>query len=85
MIYIIGFKYDDFESEGFHIVSIASTIENAKVIKHYYEEENEDREYEIQEWELDALEPAREIVECSFQSNTTKLKSYKTMPYKIIE
>ena len=61
------------------------TIENAKVIKHYYEEENEDREYEIQEWELDALEPAREIVECSFQSNTTKLKSYKTMPYKIIE
>ena len=56
-IYLIGYLYDDFSKNGFSIVSIASTIEKAKDIKQYYSSINPKFKYEIQEWDIDILEP----------------------------
>lgn len=56
-IYLIGSLYDDFCSEGFHVVGVASDAEKANAMYEYFKDMNEDEEYEIREWEVDVIEP----------------------------
>lgn len=85
MVYLIGFKYDDFSSEGFCVITVASTPERAREIKNYYKAREPEKDYEIQEWEVDVLEPAAEIVNCQAQLGGEYFKNHMVLPYKIIE
>lgn len=84
-IYLIGFKYDDFCGDRFSVVAIASTIKKAKDIKQYYLSTSPEIVYEIQEWEIDVLEPINVVYKHTIQIGSSNFKSYRTKPYKIIK
>ena len=98
-IYLIGKLYDDFSNRGFYVVSVATTEEQAKTLKHYYEdilfvdddeETIERREkhrfgIEIRAFQTNMAEPAGEIIthECTY--NDVKFKRQEVMPYRVIK
>lgn len=84
-VYIIGFKYDNFSGEGFEVKTVASTVEKAEAIKSYYEKRDSENFYEIQEWDIDILNPAKEIVQHSTKISTVELLNCSVLPYKIIK
>ena len=93
-IYLIGKKYDDFVSGGFYVTSVASTIEQAKTIKEYLQENNENSKYEIREWDVDVINPIAEIkrntyygcyTDANGQTIETTYNIDETYPYKIID
>ena len=98
-VYLIGKLYDDFSNRGFYVLSVATTEEQAKTLKHYYEdilfvdddeetiERREEHRFgiEIRAFQTNIAEPAGEIVthECTY--NDVKFKRQEVMPYRVIK
>ena len=83
-VYLIGFLYEDFDSEGFETVQIASTIEKAKAIVHFLTAENSKYDYEIREWEVDTVNPIGDINKHQCYYGKEYFDVYTTYPYKVI-
>ena len=98
-IYLIGKLYDDFSDRGFYVLSVATTEEQAKTLKHYYEdilfvdddeetiERREEHRFgiEIRAFQTNMAEPAGDIIthECTY--NDVKFKRQEVMPYRVIK
>ena len=88
-IYLIGFLYDDFSTEGFEVLKVASTIEKAKALLADLIEENpsgpDNMGYEIREWEIDNAEPVGEVNHCECIRRGIKFTRDEIIPYKVIK
>ena len=88
-IYLIGYLYDDFRTEGFEVLKVASTIEKAKALLGDLIEENPDGPdemgYEIREWEIDNAEPVGEVNHRECIRGGIKFTRDEIIPYKVIK
>lgn len=83
-VYLIGYLYDDFREEGFEVIEIVSTREKA-LCRLYYLNEEEEKKYEIREWEVDVIEPVGDIIRHGCQYGTEKFNMDRVLPYKVIK
>ena len=89
-VYLIGYSYDDSTiGGGFDVVSIASTIENAKIMLQYIKnnilDEKDKIKYEIREWEVDIIDPIAEVKNDEIEYCGCKIETNTIIPYKVIE
>ena len=93
---LIGKLYDDFSNGGFCVLSVATTEEQAKTLKHYYEDilfvdddeetiEEHRFDIEIRAFQTNIAEPVGDIMtrECSYEN--VKFKRQEVMPYRVIK
>lgn len=87
-IYLIGYLYDDFRTEGFEILKIASTIEKAKILLEDLKKENpsgpDEMGYEIREWEVDNADPIGEVIHYKCTRGGIDFVMDRAIPYKVI-